>query len=194
MDKVNFAENLQVGDTIFTKSDSNPFDRNRRIPFIAWRIIRFTPTRVVVERKFSSGKSSESAFFKTNGRLVGGTRRQTAFVPTPEQVLEQRRAVLIRKTQNAIYTRMESRKEYGAIDQYDEFWLAIHKTVEEFERKSALDALAAEAQADGDYDIPKTACAHAYSRSILQDYPRKCLHCGETEPDHANRKDPTLPA
>ena len=37
--------------------------------------------------------------------------------------------------------------------------------------------------------LPKQSCVHMYSRSIGEPRPRKCVHCGEPEPEEKGAGD-----
>lgn len=125
---------VKPGDKLYIQNSERTWGDERVIPYATFTVERLTAKQIVTKSQYGR----EARFRIEDGVQVGGSGSSfyRAQVPTPEMVAEQVKAVKVRNAQSKVQDKIRSMSKLeGKRDQQDDFWLAMSKTIEEFELK-----------------------------------------------------------
>lgn len=142
MSDKNELAHVKPGDTLYLEGGDRTWGGKRVIPYAVFAVERLTATQIVVKNQYGR----EARIRIKDGVLVGGNSFCRARVPTPEMVAEQVKAVQVRKAQDKVQDKIFSMsKLVGMRHQQDDFWLAMGRAIEIFEREEQAKTSASEA-------------------------------------------------
>lgn len=136
---------VKKGDRLFCRSSKSGRNDLLSPPYYPVVVDRVTKTRVICKNSHGaemSFRAKDGSQFTTSAYSLG----TDAFIPTQEQLEEQRKRIKIIRARSMVQKAAEDISKCGDQDRHDAFWLHMMRAVDEFERKSSSGAEGEEKQ------------------------------------------------